>query len=46
MKMSFNTTTSSAITPRIWRSYALADVSAAHADLEQGRSQGAIILVP
>lgn len=37
---------SGAITPRIWRSYALADVSAAHADLEQGRSQGAIILVP
>lgn len=35
-----------AITPRIWRAYALADVAAAHADLEQGRSQGAIILQP
>lgn len=34
------------ITPRIWRAYALADVAAAHADLEQGRSQGAIILKP
>jgi len=32
--------------PRIWRRYALADVGAAHADLEQGRSQGAIILAP
>ncbi len=32
--------------PRIWRQYALADVGAAHADLEQGRSQGAIILIP
>ena len=34
------------ITPHIWRRYALADVAAAHADLEQGRSQGAIILTP
>lgn len=34
------------IAPRIWRRYALADVAAAHADLEQGRSQGAIILIP
>ncbi|GAB2490427.1 quinone oxidoreductase [Comamonas humi] len=37
---------SGVLTPRIWRSYALADVAAAHADLEQGRSQGAIILKP
>ncbi|WP_462387009.1 quinone oxidoreductase family protein [Acidovorax sp. Q11] len=34
------------ITPRIGRRYALADVGAAHADLEQGRAQGAIILTP
>lgn len=34
------------IKPHVWRSYALADVAVAHADLEQGRSQGAIILVP
>ena len=34
------------ITPRIWRRYALADACKAHADLEQGRSQGAIILAP
>lgn len=34
------------LTPRIWQQYALADVAAAHADLEQGRSQGAIILTP
>ncbi len=34
------------IAPRIWRRYALADVGTAHADLEQGRSQGAIILAP
>ena len=34
------------IVPRIWRRYALADVGTAHADLEQGRSQGAIILAP
>jgi NADPH2:quinone reductase len=32
--------------PRVWHRYALADVGAAHADLEQGRSQGAIILTP
>ena len=34
------------IVPRVWRRYALADVGRAHADLEQGRSQGAIILAP
>ena len=34
------------IVPRVWRRYALADVGSAHADLEQGRSQGAIILAP
>lgn len=34
------------LTPRIWQSYALAEVAQAHADLEQGRSQGAIILKP
>jgi NADPH2:quinone reductase len=34
------------LTPRIWKSYALADTATAHADLEQGRSQGAIILKP
>ncbi|MDR6714944.1 NADPH2:quinone reductase [Pseudomonas hunanensis] len=34
------------IPPRIWRRYPLADVATAHADLEQGRSQGALILIP
>ncbi|MEN5179791.1 quinone oxidoreductase [Comamonas testosteroni] len=34
------------LTPRIWKSYALAEVAQAHADLEQGRSQGAIVLKP
>lgn len=34
------------IVPRVWRRYALADVGSAHADLEQGRAQGAIILTP
>ncbi|MGF6210712.1 quinone oxidoreductase family protein [Comamonas sp. 4034] len=34
------------LTPRIWKSYALAEVAQAHADLEQGRLQGAIILKP
>lgn len=34
------------IVPRIRHRYALADAAAAHADLEQGRSQGAIILTP
>jgi NADPH2:quinone reductase len=32
------------IQPRIWRRYPLADVALAHADLESGRSQGAIVL--
>ncbi len=34
------------LTPQIWKSYALADAALAHADLEHGRSQGAIILNP
>lgn len=34
------------ITPHIWGRYALADVATAHADLESGRSSGAIILKP
>jgi NADPH2:quinone reductase len=34
------------IQPRIWRRYPLADVALAHADLESGRSQGAIVLEP
>ena len=34
------------LTPRIWKSYALAEVAQAHTDLEQGRSQGAVILKP
>ncbi len=32
--------------PRVWRSHALADAARAHGDLEQGRSQAAIILLP
>ncbi|MGJ7517309.1 quinone oxidoreductase family protein [Pseudomonas baetica] len=32
------------IQPRVWRRYPLADVALAHADLESGRSQGAIVL--
>ncbi|WP_046239869.1 zinc-binding dehydrogenase, partial [Delftia tsuruhatensis] len=34
------------IVPGVWRRYALAEVAQAHGDLEQGRSQGAIILTP
>jgi len=34
------------IKPRIWASYSLADAARAHADLESGRSSGAIILKP
>jgi NADPH2:quinone reductase len=34
------------ITPHIWGSYSLADAATAHADLESGRSSGAIILKP
>jgi len=34
------------ITPRIWRHYPLADARLAHADLENGRSSGTIILTP
>ena len=34
------------ITPSIWGRYALADAASAHADLESGRSSGAIILKP
>ncbi|MBS3019365.1 Quinone oxidoreductase 1 [Comamonas sp. PE63] len=32
--------------PHVWKSYALKDAAAAHADLELGRSQGSIILIP
>lgn len=32
--------------PRIWGRYPLADAAVAHADLESGRSSGAIVLVP
>jgi len=32
------------ITPRIWKSYPLADVASAHADIESRRAQGAIVL--
>jgi NADPH2:quinone reductase len=35
-----------AITPRIWGRYSLANAATAHADLESGRSSGAIILKP
>ncbi|MCS4295377.1 NADPH2:quinone reductase [Comamonas sp. BIGb0152] len=34
------------IQPAIGRRYALADVAAAHADLEAGRTQGAVVLLP
>lgn len=34
------------LTPRIWKSYALAEAAQAHTDLEQWRSQGAIVLKP
>jgi NADPH2:quinone reductase len=34
------------IRPSVWKSYALADVSKAHADLEAGKSSGAIVLMP
>lgn len=34
------------ITPRIWRSYPLAEAATAHADLQAGRSSGAIVLKP
>lgn len=34
------------ITPRIWRSYPLAEAANAHADLQAGRSSGAIVLKP
>jgi NADPH:quinone reductase len=34
------------IAPRIWGRYSLTDVVTAHADLESGRSSGAIILKP
>jgi NADPH2:quinone reductase len=32
--------------PAIGRRYALADVAAAHADLEAGQTQGAVVLLP
>jgi NADPH2:quinone reductase len=41
-----NAVASGILTPQIWKSYALADAALAHADLEHGRSQGAIILNP
>jgi NADPH2:quinone reductase len=34
------------IKPNVWGRYSLADVSKAHADLEGGRNQGAVILTP
>ncbi|UZE21176.1 quinone oxidoreductase [Pseudomonas sp. B21-056] len=34
------------ITPALWRRYPLADAALAHADLESGLSQGAIVLNP
>jgi len=34
------------ITPRIWKTYPLADVAAAHEALETGKSAGAIVLTP
>lgn len=37
---------SETITARTWRKYPLADAAAAHADLESGRSSGAIVLNP
>lgn len=32
------------IQPRVWRRYPLADAAKAHGDLEQGRSEGALVL--
>lgn len=34
------------IQPRIWMQYPLSQAALAHADLEQGQSQGAIVLIP
>ncbi|MEJ5039376.1 quinone oxidoreductase [Pseudomonas sp. B21-036] len=34
------------IQPHIWQRYPLADVASAHAAIEQGRSQGAVVLIP
>ncbi|MBV6287656.1 quinone oxidoreductase family protein [Pseudomonas aegrilactucae] len=34
------------IRPQVWRTYPLAEVGQAHDDIEQGRSQGAIVLTP
>ncbi|MFR0687819.1 quinone oxidoreductase family protein [Enterobacterales bacterium AE_CKDN230030158-1A_HGKHYDSX7] len=34
------------IQPRVWRRYPLAEVARAHADLQEGRSEGAIVLTP
>ncbi len=34
------------ITPKIWRTYPLNEAVQAHADLESGRSQGTILLIP
>ncbi|MDN6858995.1 quinone oxidoreductase [Pseudomonas sp. CAN2814] len=34
------------IQPRMWRRYPLAEVAQAHTDLQEGRSEGAIVLTP
>ena len=34
------------IQPRVWRRYPLAEVAWAHADLHEGRSEGALVLMP
>jgi NADPH:quinone reductase and related Zn-dependent oxidoreductases len=34
------------IQPRVWRRHPLAEVAQAHADLQEGRSEGAIVLTP
>lgn len=34
------------IRAQVWRRYPLADVAQAHDDIEQGRSQGAVVLIP
>ncbi len=38
--------TAGIIQPHIWRRYPLTDVASAHDDLQQGRSEGALILLP
>lgn len=34
------------IAPRVWKTYPLSEAGQAHADLESGRSQGTILLIP